>query len=99
MSQATLSRIERGQTRVDIQAVSRLARVLEISPADLIVLAERAFARTQAASAALAPSESDSWWTTALKVAGLVGFAGLAAYAVSALLEEPAKRGRRRAPR
>jgi transcriptional regulator with XRE-family HTH domain len=94
ITQPTLSRIERGQTQPDAFTLTKIADVLEVSPADLMGYVAKSMARTeQATRSALGTTDRKGrdWWETAIAVAGAAGLAGLVAFSVSAALKEKPK--------
>lgn len=93
LSQPTLSRIERGEAIPDVATFSRIAVRLDLTPADLYNLIDNAVERAgQAAAAASSQAaDSESQWSTVLKIAGVVGVAGLVAFAVAAVLNDREK--------
>lgn len=110
ISQPTLSRIERGEAIPDAQVFNEMAVQLEMRPGDLYNLVQDAMDRAgrAAAGASNEAAGSESIWSTVLRIAGVVGIAGLVAFAVAAVLNErggreedederPRSRGRRRA--
>ena len=90
VSQPTLSRIERGQAVPDVLLFGRIAENLGLTPAELHEVVEESLRRAQeaAAGATHQAANSESLWTTAFAIAGLVGLAGLVAFAVAAALKD-----------
>ncbi len=89
VSQPTLSRIERGKAVPDILLFVEIADALDMEASDLHDAIDDAVRRTRdaAAGATNQTSGSDTVWSAALKVAGVVGVAGLVAFAVAAALK------------
>ena len=90
VSQPTLSRLERGQMAPDVVLFSHIADALGLSSTELHRLVEDSLERAQQAAegATRQSAGSDSVWSTALRIAGVVGLAGLAAFAVAAALND-----------
>lgn len=89
LTQSGLSRIERGATVPDAYVLRRLAEALGLDPRELTGHVEKAMQRTQKAAEAAAPhGAKEAWWSAALKVASVTGFAGLVAFAVAVALHE-----------
>jgi transcriptional regulator with XRE-family HTH domain len=89
-TQPTLSRIERGQLQPDPFLLRNLAAGLNLTTEELDRLIEDAYARTAQAAKKTLPKKKGSmpWWQVALAAAGVVGFAGLVAFIVSAVVNE-----------
>jgi transcriptional regulator with XRE-family HTH domain len=89
VSQATLSRIERGQATPDVYVFTRVADEFGMTTGQLNATIDAAMAGTRRAAAGAAqqkPSGLD--WGQIIKVAGVVGLIGLAAFAVATALNE-----------
>lgn len=89
VSQATLSRIERGQAVPDHFVFTRMADALGMTPAELEAVVQHALANTRDAAAGATRQQPNAIdWDQILKIAGLVGLLGLAAFAVATVLSE-----------
>ena len=92
ITQSTLSRIERGQVLPDIYMFRVTARAFGLTVGQLSKQIELAFIRTEQAARQAAPQSTKNqdtpWWEAALVVAGVVGLAGLVAFAVSTVVDE-----------
>lgn len=90
VAQSSLSRFETGASLPDTFVFRRLAQAFGMSVGQLQRIVDRAFAQTQqtAQQAAPPPSAGTPWWQVALGVAGAVGLAGLAAFAVAAAVNQ-----------
>jgi transcriptional regulator with XRE-family HTH domain len=90
VSQATLSRIERGQATPDHYVFAQVADQFGMTASELDATVEDATAGTRRAAAGATQQKpnSDAMWTNVLKVAGVVGLIGLAAFAVAAALND-----------
>ena len=93
LSQSMVSRIERGQAQPDAFTLKKVAEAFDMTPGELTEQIDKAYARTEEATRGLVSSSSGApWWKTALKIAGVVGVAGVVAFVVAAILEESSKK-------
>ncbi len=93
LSQSMVSRLERGQTQPDAFTLKKIAEAFDMTPGELTEQIDRAYARTEETTRGLVSTNREGpWWKTALAVAGVVGLAGLVAFAVVAILEESDKK-------
>lgn len=89
VSQATLSRIERGQAVPDHYTFALMADQFGLSAARLEATVSEALANTQRAAAGATGQRSNGFdWGEIIKIAGAVGLIGLAAFAVATALRE-----------
>lgn len=89
VSQATLSRIERGQAIPNHYTFTLMADQFGMSAAQLEATVAEAFANTRRAAAGATQQRSNGLdWEQIIKVAGVVGLIGLAAFAVAAALSD-----------
>ncbi len=90
MSQAALSRIERGQALPDSFQFDRFAALFGMTSAALQTYVQAVWLRTEEATwGALKQQHTTTpWWEVAVQVAGIVGVAGLVAFAVAVVLKE-----------
>lgn len=92
VTQPTMSRIERGQVRLDAFELRSLAENFGMSTGQLTTVVDQAYARAEkAAKDEVRSSPKGEWWKTALAVIGGVGLAGLAGFAAAAALAETDK--------
>ena len=93
LSQSMVSRIESGQAQPDAFTLKKLAEAFNTTPGELTEQIDRAYARTEETTRGLVSnSRGGPWWKTALAIAGVVGLAGVVAFAVAAVLEESDKK-------
>lgn len=97
VGQATLSRIERGETQPDFSTLQLIAAAFGLSTPALVERIEKAIQRSRKAVEKAVPgpkkrkparSGDDSWWETAVAAAGLAGLAGIIGFAIAALLND-----------
>lgn len=90
ITQSGLSRIEAGHAALEAYTQRSIAQALGLAPEDLQRYIDQAYDRTEkTATSAMGERPRDPsppWWQSALAVAGAVGLAGLAAFAVAAVL-------------
>src|SRR5687768_13944132 len=86
LTQPTLSRFERGQGLPDVHVLRRFAYAFGMPTAQLAGYIDEAFGRTEhvaRTTLATAQKKNRPWWHAAVLSAGLAGFTGLVAFAVS----------------
>lgn len=101
VAQPTISRIERGQTRLQAFEVRGLAEAFGLTTGEFTTLADEALARAEKAAKdeVKAPAKGE-WWKTALTAIGGVGLAGLAGFAAAAALAKlDADKDKKKKPR
>lgn len=88
VGQSSLSRFETGQSQPDAYTFGRLAQVFGLTVGELAAQVDRAVERARATAAPGAPAGGTPWWQVALGVAGIVGLAAIATFAVAAALQD-----------
>lgn len=89
LTQSTLSRIERGQAQPDPYMLRQLAAAFGMTVGEFDEHVQDAYQRTeQAAQSAVRGQQDEKWWEVALSIAGVVGLAGLVAFAVAAVVND-----------
>lgn len=89
LTQSTLSRIERGQAQPDPFVLRQLAAAFGMTLGSFDEHVQDAYQRTeQAAQSAVRGQQGEKWWEVALGIAGVVGLAGLVAFAVAAVVND-----------
>jgi transcriptional regulator with XRE-family HTH domain len=99
LTQPTLSRFERGQGLPDVHVLRRIAYAFGMSTAQLAAHVDDAFGRTESVARttlASAQKKNRPWWHAAVLSAGVAGFTGLVAFAVSSALDAKKDPGKSR---
>lgn len=87
VGQATISRVEKGQTLPDAYLIRRLAEAFDMHPAELQRLVDEAVDATgETARRQIGERSPAPWWQAALAVAGLVGLVAVVALAVATVI-------------
>ena len=92
VSQPTLSRLERGLGRADALTLRKVADALSLTVDHLNAQIDAALNKAEKAArqtvGKASPASESTWWDSAIGVAGVLGLAGLIAFAVAAALSE-----------
>ena len=92
IAQSSLSRIEHGQAQPEAFLFKKMADTFGMTVGELAGTVDVAVERTQqCAAGACVAGQGDQgapWWAVALGIAGVVGLAGLVAFAVAAVLDD-----------
>ncbi|MCK6526501.1 helix-turn-helix transcriptional regulator [Myxococcota bacterium] len=98
MSQAAVSRVERGLSPLGLADLTRLAATFGLKGSDLVARIEQARAEAERLAFGSAPkvSAARGWWAGLKATAGAAGVAGAVALAASLAVRKAASRGSRR---
>ncbi len=89
ISQSMVSRFERGQCLPDLYVMGKIAGALQMNEENLTLCIRDAFERTKvAAEQTLMRPQGGTWWEAVLRLVGIAGLGGLAAFAVAAALAD-----------